>query len=160
MKLSIIDENNFILFIIDKKVIPLLDENEIGEYLKKIFLNIKSKYSIDIYGYYDVVIYKDDNYGMIIKLKRDELEYVSYYDKQIEMKIMISENQVFYKINDIYDIDSRVLAKSEIYLYKDELYLILTDKISFILLGTLIENSKIVFEETDKIVKNGEKIRW
>ena len=160
MKLKIIDENNFLLFVINKKDIPALDEQILGDYLKKIFVKIKEKYNINVYGYYNVVIYKDDNYGMIIKLSHEELEYLSYYDRQIEMKIVISDGQVFYKIDNIYDIDERIITKSDIYLYQNELYLFLNEKIDFILLGSLIENSLVLFEDANLIKEFGEKIRW
>jgi len=160
MKLKIIDENNFILSIIDQKKIPSVDETEIGEYLKKVFLDINSKYNIDVYGYYDVTIYKDEFYGMIIKLVREELEYISYYDKQIEMKIILSDDKILYKINNLYMIDKRIYDKSEKYLYNNEIYLFLKEKIDFVLLGTLIENSEIIFEGTNEIKANSEKIGW
>ena len=156
MRLEILDENNFVLFIIDKNNIPILEESKISEYLRKIFLKIKDKYHIDIYGYYNVIIFLDDNYGMIIKLNREE-EYLSYYDKQIEMKIIISDDEILYKIENIYMIDDALLNKGELYLYKNELYLRITKEISFIELGLLIENSRIIFENTNEI-KKGEKI--
>ena len=150
MNLQVINENSFIIFIIDKKLIPELNENEITKYLKKIFLNIKDKYNLEIYGYYDVLIFFDEKYGMIIKLDKEELEYLSYYNKQIEMKIIISNNQVFYKVLDLFNIDKRILNKSDIYFYKDEIFLELKSRIDFVLLGNLIENSKIVFENIEK----------
>ena len=156
MRLEILDENNFVLFIIDKNNIPILEESKISEYLRKIFLKIKDKYHIDIYGYYNVIIFLDDNYGMIIKLNREE-EYLSYYDKQIEMKIIISDDEILYKIENIYMIDDALLNKGELYLYKNELYLRITKEINFIELGLLIENSRIIFENTNEI-KKGEKI--
>ena len=155
MKLKIIDENNFILFIIDKNIIPKLEEKELSDYLKEIFLRIKNKYNIEIYGYYDVTIYVDKIYGLIIKLVKEELEYLSYYGKQIEMKIIISNNQVFYKVSDIYDIPKKILAKCNIYLYNGEIYLELKEELDFITLGILVENSIVVFENTENIKKKG-----
>ena len=158
MNLKVIDENNFIITIIDKKLIPKLDENSISNYLKKILLKIKTKYQINIYGYYDVFIYVDEYYGIIIKLIREELEYLSYYDKEIEMKIIVLDNQFFYEIEDIYKIKQEILDISDIYLYNNQIYLELKSDINFTLYGYLIENSKVIYEDTEKIKKEGNKI--
>ena len=144
--------------IIDKKLIPKLDENSISNYLKKILLKIKTKYQINIYGYYDVFIYVDEYYGIIIKLIREELEYLSYYDKEIEMKIIVLDNQFFYEIEDIYKIKQEILDISDIYLYNNQIYLELKSDINFTLYGYLIENSKVIYEDTEKIKKEGNKI--
>lgn len=158
MNLKVIDENNFIITIIDKKLIPKLDENSISNYLKKILLKIKTKYQINIYGYYDVFIYVNEYYGIIIKLIREELEYLSYYDKEIEMKIIVLDNQFFYEIEDIYKIKQEILDISDIYLYNNQIYLELKSDINFTLYGYLIENSKVIYEDTEKIKKEGNKI--
>ena len=158
MILKVIDENNFILFIIDKNVVPKLEEDNITNYLKKTFVKLKKMFNIEVYGYYDVVIYLDEYYGMIIKLIREELEYLSYYGKQIEMKIIISDNQVLYKIDNIYDIDKRIIEKCNVLLDFNQIFLELKENINFILLGNLIENSEIIFENTDEIKKRSEKI--
>lgn len=158
MNLKIIDENNFIIYIVDKKIIPELEEKNISEYLKNILIKLKINYKLNIYGYYDVIIYLDKYYGMIIKLIHEELEYLNYYDKQIEMKIIISDNQVFYEIEDVWKIDKKVLNSCNIYLFENRVYLELKKDVNFILLGNLIENSKIIYENTDEIKKTGKKI--
>ena len=158
MNLKVIDENNFIIFIINKRVIPELEEDNISVYLKKILLKIKSTLKLDVYGYYDVYIYFDEHYGMIIKLIREEVEYLNYYSKQIEMKIIVTDNQFFYELEDINDIGKKILDKCNVYLYNNQIYLELKSSINFVLLGNLIENSKIVYENTDIIKKNGKKI--
>lgn len=160
MKLKIIDENNFALFIIDSKMIPNLNcEKELSEYLKNIFSKIKDKYDIEIYGYYDVVIYLNKIYGMIIKLIKEDTEYLNYYSKQIEMKIVIADdNLLLYKINDFDGLDKNMISNSNIYLYDKNLYLELNDNYNFISLGNLLEFADIVFENTEVIKKHGEKI--
>lgn len=158
MNLKIIDEDNFVLFLINKEIIFNLNEDEISEYLKKVFIKIKEKYKIDIYGYYEVTIYTNQYYGMIIKIVREKFDYVSFYDKQIEMKITISDSPIFYKVKDIYNIDKKVLSVSNIYIYNDIFYLELKSDLNFILLGILYENSDLVFENTEEIKKYGEKI--
>ncbi len=120
-------------------------------------MKIKDKYNIDIYGYYNVTIFLDNNYGMIIKLNHED-EYISYYDKQIEMKIVIADTEIFYKIENINMLSNEILKLGELYLYKDELHFRLVKDISFMELGHLIENSRILYESTSEIKENGEII--
>lgn len=160
LKIKIIDENNFILFIIDSKMMPNLNcEKELSAYLKNIFLNIKEKYELDVYGYYNAIIYIDDSYGMIIKLTREDSEYISYYNKQVEMKIIIANKTIIlYKINDFEGIDDNIINTSNIYFYDKNLYLQLKEKHNYFDLGKFLEFAEIIYENTEMIIKYGEKI--
>lgn len=159
LKLKIIDENNFILFIIEPKMTPNLKcEKELSDYLKKIFLKIQTKYELDIFGYYNVIIYFNDLYGMVIKLVKEDNEYLNYYSKQIEMKIVIADNHLLlYRINDFDGLNKKIILNSNIYLYKKNLYLELNE-CDFLTMGNLLEFSEIVFEDVEIIKKYGEKI--
>ena len=87
LKIKLLSENSFLVFVIDK--IPnIKNDQELSDYLKSVFEIIKEKNQFDIYGYYDVLIYKDINYGLIIKLDKEELEYFNCYNKQIEMILL------------------------------------------------------------------------
>ena len=109
MKIKLLSENSFLVFVIDK--IPnIKNDQELSDYLKSVFEIIKEKNQFDIYGYYDVLIYKDINYGLIIKLDKEELEYFNCYNKQIEMKIVIAEEP-----NILYCIDNLKILKYKIY---------------------------------------------
>lgn len=156
MKIKLLSENSFLVFVIDK--IPnIKNDQELSGYLKSVFEIIKEKNQFDIYGYYDVLIYKDINYGLIIKLDKEELECFNCYNKQIEMKIVIAEEP-----NILYCIDNlkilKKISKFKLYLYKDKLYLELMSKINYMLLGELLEYSEIIFENVKEIKSSGEKI--
>lgn len=156
MKIKLLSENSFLVFVTNK--IPnIKNDQELSDYLKNVFEIIKEKTKFDIYGYYEVLIYKDINYGLIIKLDKEELEYFNCYNKQIEMKIAIAEES-----NILYCIDNleilKKIPKFKIYLYKNKLYLELVSKIKYILLGELLEYSEVIFENVKEIKNNGEKI--
>ena len=58
LKIKLLSENSFLVFVIDK--IPnIKNDQELSDYLKNVFEIIKEKNQFDIYGYYDVLIYKD-----------------------------------------------------------------------------------------------------
>lgn len=156
MKIKLLSENSFLVFVTNK--IPnIKNDQELSDYLKNIFKIIKEKTKFDIYGYYEVLIYKDINYGLIIKLDKEELEYFNCYNKQIEMKIAIAEeSNILYCIDDLEIL--KKIPKFRIYLYKGKLYLELVSKIKYILLGELLEYSEVIFENVKEIKNNGEKI--
>ena len=95
---------------------------------------------------------------MVIKLVKEDNEYLNYYSKQIEMKIVIADNHLLlYRINDFDGLNKKIILNSNIYLYKKNLYLELNE-CDFLTMGNLLEFSEIVFEDVEIIKKYGEKI--
>lgn len=163
MKVDIIDENNIIVFLNQffTKDMNFLDKNLLEDQFRKLFLKLKDTYNIEINGYYDINIYIDKYYGSVLEIKKEEIEYLDYFDDQIDMRIIISKYSVFlYKIIDIFEIPKNILKDSLIYKYKNNLYLELKKNIDNIEMGKLLENSFLVYGTVaDKILKNGRKIK-
>lgn len=141
MKLTIGDEINIYL----NKL--YLNKNNINykTSIKQIIKKINNDYKIDLYGYIEGKIYIDKNYGIIITLKKNELEYFDYFKDEIEINIEINEDTFLYKINDLREANKNC----KIYKYKDELYLYINE-INDINLGKIIENSEIIYGEKAK----------
>ena len=160
MKL-IIDEN--IVIFLDKLYlnnIDLKDYNLIEKKLIKLINKIQNKYLIDLNGYYNVYIYKDENYGIIIYMQKEELEYIDYFNEQLEFNIEVIEDSFLYKIDDILRLEKPLLNKFIIYKNKDNLYLKSKEKISNIELGIILENSEIIYgAQADKIKKKSQIIK-
>lgn len=160
MKL-IIDEN--IVIFLDKLYlnnIDLKDYNLIEKKLIKLINKIQNKYLIDLNGYYNVYIYKDENYGIIIYMQKEELEYIDYLNEQLEFNIEVIEDSFLYKIDDILRLEKPLLNKFIIYKNKDNLYLKPKEKISNIELGIILENSEIIYgAQADKIKKKSQIIK-
>ena len=160
MKL-IIDEN--IVIFLDKLYlnnIDLKDYNLIEKKLIKLINKIQTKYLIDLNGYYNVYIYKDENYGIIIYMQKEELEYIDYFNEQLEFNIEVIEDSFLYKIDDILRLEKPLLNKFIIYKNKDNLYLKPKEKISNIELGIILENSEIIYgAQADKIKKKSQIIK-
>lgn len=158
MKL-IIDEN--IVFFLNKIYldnIDLKDENLIEKKLIKLINKIQKQYNIDLNGYYNVYIYKDKNYGLIIEMEKEKLDYLDYFNNQIELNIEIIEDTFLYKIDNIFTIDKTLLEKLIIYINKDEIYLKIKENINDIELGQIIENSQIIYGNKAKSIKKQSKI--
>ena len=158
MKL-IIDEN--IVFFLNKIYldnIDLKDENLIEKKLIKLINKIQKQYNIDLNGYYNVYIYKDKNYGLIIEMEKEKLDYLDYFNNQIELNIEIIEDTFLYKTDNIFTIDKTLLEKLIIYINKDEIYLKIKKNINDIELGQIIENSQIIYGNKAKSIKKQSKI--
>lgn len=156
MKLIIDDGINIYL---NKQYLKNVDLND-TKTIKNIIKKINTKYNIDIYGYIETKIYIDKNYGIIINIKKEELDYFDYFNDEIEMNIEIINDSFLYKIED-YNKD--LIKDKTIYKYKDNLYINI-DKIDNINLGKIIEISEIIYGEKAQniIEKNNiiEVIPW
>lgn len=158
MKL-IIDEN--IVFFLNKIYldnVDIKDESLIEKKLIKLINKIQKQYNIDLNGYYNVYIYKDKNYGLIIEMEKEKLDYLDYFNNQIELNIEIIEDTFLYKIDNIFTINKTLLEKLIIYINKDEIYLKIKENINDIELGQIIENSQIIYGNKAKSIKKQSKI--
>ncbi len=158
MKL-IIDEN--IVVFLDKLYlnnIDLKDYSQIEKKLIKIVNKIQNKCLIDINGYYNVYIYTDESYGIIIDMQKENLEYIDYFNNQLEFNIEVFEDSFLYKIDDILRLEKTLLNKFIIYKNKENLYLKAKEKISNIELGIILENSEIIYGEIANNIKQKSQI--
>ena len=85
MKINYIDNDIFDVYIIKDKI-KNIDFNSDKD-IKKILKILEEKYSINIEGFYDICIYVDKYYGVVIHLEKDK-DYYSYY-KEIDFRITI-----------------------------------------------------------------------
>ena len=144
MKVDIVDDN--IIVFLNKYIIRDLDYNDskvLEVELKNIFDKLNLYHGIKIKGYYDVHIYIDNDYGIVIELIKDDIDYIDY-DEVIDMKILINNVKFLYKIDDIFGFSGLI------YLYKNSLYLDPTN-----IDISLFEHSEIVYKNTDEIRKYG-----
>ena len=155
------DEN--ITIFLNNYYIKNLDMNN-KENIEKFIKQISEKYNIKLFGYYDVQIYYDKNYGIIIKIKKEELEYIDYFNQSFGMNIEIIENSFLYKIEDILpmkNIENKYIIRK----LQDSFYIELKVP-SSIDFGIILENSEIIYgDEADRIINKGniikpEVIQW
>ncbi len=141
------DENNIIVYVNNiNNNIDFTNTNSIREYFKIIFLKLKNYYNIKLSGIYKVKVYKDFN--IVIELFEEESDY---YD-EIDMEIELIENTFLYQIEDIY-ISKDIIKKSKILKYNNNLYLMIINKLTNKELGYLYEISKLIYKNTENIIK-------
>ncbi len=158
MKVSIEDENNFIVFL-NNKDFDFEDKEYLENYFRQLFNIIKSRYKLEVNGFYNIVVYKDKLYGIILSMKKESIEYFDYFDNQVEMRIAISPYDKFiYKVenNDL----NFPMDNCNVFLYLGNIYLIPNNDIKSVEFGEILEYTTVVYgEEADKIIKFSKKMR-
>ena len=145
MKVSIEDENNFIVFLNNKKFC-LDDKDDLEQQFKSIFNDIKLRYQFDVSGYYDITVYKD-------------IEYLDYFDNQVEMRIVTSPYDKF-----IYKLENNDLNipfdNCEVRSFRGNIYIIPHNNVKNIEFAQILEYTTVIYgEEADKIIKYSKKMR-
>ncbi len=156
MKINVIDED--IIIYLNKyytKQIDFLDLNTLEEYMNDLFLKLKNCYNLKVNGYYSIDAYIDDNYGVIITMKHEDIEYYDYLIDQIDTQVTIHNNAKFlYKIADFFGAKNCLNnIDYSLYKYDNELYIKLNGQIDSINFGNLLEYCKEICYDIDGIMK-------
>ena len=123
MKILTMDMNSVTLFFSDMEVSFENNMEELEENLRTIFLHLKNVYNLDMQGYYIVDIYKDVNYGVVVEIEKEELDYFEYFDNQVDMRISIhTDSIILYKFTDIFSIPNILLPNLDIYVHHNIVY--------------------------------------
>ena len=74
MKVIKNDDFNIEVFL-GKENFNLDCKDELEDYLKKFFNRLKEYYDIEVKGFYDIDIYIDKNYGAVLDINRDDIDF-------------------------------------------------------------------------------------
>ena len=121
MKIKYIDEDIFDIYIIKDKItnVDFNNDRALEKYLKELFKVLKDDYSVNIEGFYDVVIYIDKYYGIVIHMEKENLDYYNYY-KEVDMRISIKNSTFLYQVDDY-------IKNKKIHIINNNMYLEITD---------------------------------
>lgn len=97
-----------------------IDEEKMGKFLKKVFVDISDIYKIDLFGYYRVDIYIDKKIGAYVEISKID-DFISY-SKKIDTKVTVSVVNFYFKTKDL----SKVYDYRPIYCC-DDYYYVSTD---------------------------------
>ena len=133
-------ENKFLLIKIFKsylKDFDIYNKDDIINLFKFIFIKIKKKYNLS--GLFNVDIYVNSDYGMII-----EINNLYYLDNESDMKINIHLDSIF-----LVEISSNeIFNHDEIYYYNNKFYSKYNQ----------LYDSYVIYKNIDEIISNGIKI--
>ncbi|MCI8777801.1 MAG: hypothetical protein HFI86_00370 [Bacilli bacterium] len=137
------------------KQTDFLDLNALEEYMNDLFFNLKNSYNLKISGYYNIDAYIDNNYGVIITMRHEDIEYYDYLIDQIDTQVTIHNNANFlYKIADFFGAKNYLNnINYSLYKYNNELYIKLNDQIDNINFGNLLEYCKEICYDIEGIMK-------
>ena len=156
MKIAFQNESDMILFLKKEYIgnIKFNDISQIERKLKSLFLILKKDYNITLNGFYEIKLFHDNKYGIILKLQKDEIDYLDLFDNQVDMRITIDENSHFlYLVDDLLDIPKSILAKCVILKYNNQIYLSSVKDLTFKEKAYLLEFALIVYEDTNEIIE-------
>lgn len=132
---------------IKKELIDNIDFNnktDLEKYLKKLFKILKNKYDIVIEGFYDITVYIDKYYGVVIHLEKDDVEYYDYFKNQVDMRIITIDTDFLYLVDDI---PQNLLNKVDVIIIDKNIYLKIKENLSKVEMMKLLEISRVVYEE-------------
>ena len=143
MNIKFIDELILDIYI-KRELIDNIDFNnkiDLEKYLKKLFKILKNKYNIVIEGFYDITVYIDKYYGVVIHLEKDDVEYYDYFKNQVDMRIITIDTDFLYLVDDI---PQNLLNKVDVIIIDKNIYLKIKENLSKVEMMKLLEISKVV----------------
>lgn len=120
------------------------DKDDLEKYLKSLFKTLKNKYDIVIEGFYEITVYVDKYYGVVLHLEKDDLDYYDYFKNQVDMRIVTIETNFKYLVDDI---PNKILNKFKVYTKDNNIYLEIKEDLTKLEMMKLIENSKIIYDK-------------
>ena len=158
MKL-IFKEDKLILYLNTSYIndINLTNKEELSKYIKNLLFKLSENYSLEFNGYYNINIYLDKNYGLIIEITLEDNLYLDYFSDTLDINIKIYKDSFLYEVSDIDDI-----SDINIYLNNNHIYIELLNPYSNILMGKFMEKVISIKYglEKKKIIKNSKVLRW
>lgn len=103
MNITIIDDNKFDIYVNNLYINFNSDSNdnnnELYDNLKKILINVRKKYALNIFGFYEVDIFYVENYATILKFVKKDEDSIMY--KNVDLKIIEHDSDnVYFKFED------------------------------------------------------------
>ncbi len=153
MKVILCDDSHYEIFLNQISSFPLENKEKLEEELKRIFLKLERFYHINVSGFYHVILYHDSNYGIVLNVEKEEIDYYQFSIREIDLRIQIEENPFLYKIEDYYYLTPSLLKKGEVYSYHNDFYYIIKKPLTKKERIYLSEYSILTFLESNQIIK-------
>lgn len=154
--MKVVVGENIILYL-PNTTIDFENLEQIEDDLRNILKRLKYYYHLDIQGFYEVKVYKNCYYGLILEFKEEDIGYFDYHDGEIDMRLEIMDVDFIYEIRDILELPREIFEKSTIYLHKNKYYLKPKEQLDMsLLLENVVsihyESEPFLFKEKNKLV--------
>lgn len=144
----ITNKDNFNIIIYKDEInFDLKQKDSLEKYIKKIILNIKRKSLININGFYKIIVYHNEKFGIILDIiKEDELDFFKDF---LDFKVLVNYNSdIYLSFEDFFLINNK-----NIY-YKDNKYYINIKYLKEKDIIKLSEYSKVIYGENLNNIKH------
>lgn len=137
-------QNKIIVYLFDEKY----NIKNIKNTLENVFNNLNKYYDIKFNNSYNLELYINKNYGMILEIEENKNEF--YEEDVVNIKLNVLRDTLF-----LYEIDEPLnYLNNEMYYYEDKFYINMKDKNI-----NVFEDTNIVYgNEVYKIIGRGIKI--
>ena len=137
-------QNKIIVYLFDEKY----NIKNIKKTLENVFNNLNKYYDIKFNNSYNLELYINKNYGMILEIEENKNEV--YEDDVVNIKLNVLRDTLF-----LYEIDEPLnYLNNEMYYYEDKFYINMKDRNI-----NVFEDKNIVYgNEVYKIIGRGIKI--
>lgn len=145
-----IDNDKLIIYINKCNLldIDMHDKNDLELYFKSLFLKLNDNYGIKARGFYEINVYQDKYYGIILSLQKEEVDDYIYFNNGIDMCIKVNDqNSFLYEVDDYFFLDDKLLKCIDILHYNDKIYIKIKEQLDE------VDNTKLI-EHTKEIVYN------
>lgn len=162
MKIVLIDQYHVVIFLFkDFWNINFTDRDDLELYFKKIILSIEENHGVLFDGFLDITIYMDEQYGSVIEIEKDNLEYPYTSLGETEMNIHLVKNSfILYQVQDPFILDPEILKQQEIYYYRSQFYLKIQEALELADFLKVLEQGKIIYgNTTNNIVHYGQLVK-
>ncbi len=137
MKIKIINRD-ILIYILNKSLDLESSSSDLEDYIKDIILRVKKKRIRNLSGSYNVKVYQNHRYGIIIYMEHDE--DIDYFPDIIDLNVKIYKNSNLYFITDDY-----FLISDKEYRLIDNKYYVNIDDFSDREMLFVIEHGDIVY---------------
>ena len=149
MKLDVISDTEIIIYLnkLYFESFDYEDKDLLEEYFRNLFSKLKKYYNITITGYYNISVYTNIDYGMILHMNKVDIDYINFFSKTVDMKVIFNvDSDVLYCVDNYFITDYLNDDDFKIYNYHDKFYVqIINHELTDLKLNTLVECSDLIF---------------
>lgn len=144
MKIDFIN-NTYIVYLNKYNIIDFdfNNTNILEDNLRNLLMRLKKYYKLDIRGYYNIDIYIDESYGVILEVSEDE-NYYDYFSDTVSIRMKKNKTIFKYEVEDTSYIS---IDKFKISNIKDKICLEIIDTLDEKEYLELMEASKIIYDK-------------
>ena len=155
LKVDFINDN-YVIYLNKLNLINFNFDNQdrLEEEFKKLFKILRNNYNLKVNGYYNIKIYQDRYYGMILEINKENIDYYDYFDyvDTIAMRIKKYDIEILYEVEDFFFLD-KFLSCFKVYTDKNNIYLKIMKEIDKNVFFNLLEMSKINYNKKIKLIE-------